>query len=134
MPGCAADQDVNRVEFRQHFRRRGRDVALDADIAGDREGAPAAFRGLRGGRRGGCRIEIDAGDLRAGAGEGERNGAADAGARAGDHGGLAFKRIGIIHGAPAFTAARPRYASRTRVSLASSAQLPLTMMLPVCST
>ena len=96
MTGRAVDQHMDCRKCCEHLVGRGRDVVFDADIAGDRDRALAALRGLAAGRFGRVAVEIDAGDLRARAREGERDGAADAGARAGDDRVLAVQRIGIV--------------------------------------
>ena len=81
-----------------------------ADIAGDREAAPPAVLAIASRvASAAAGVEIDAGDLRAGTREGERNGAADPGARAGDDRILAgSERIHRIAHARPPRAARPR--------------------------
>src|SRR5262249_30484170 len=111
------------------------DFTLDPDVAASREGARSCLGDLAYGFL--CRfpVEIDAGNLRASFGERERDRAADPGARAGHHRILAPQRKRLVrHRTASRAAARPRYASRTRSSLASSVQGPLTMIAPVCNT
>jgi hypothetical protein len=88
--GRAAHEDVEAAEGLRRALDRGLGVGFSGDVAGDRNRAlPREARRLLGA----LQVDVEAGDFRAGLGEGDRDRAADAAAGAGDDCGLAAELV-----------------------------------------